>query len=180
MNCDLSLIQSVDEIPCLPIEAFKYHEVKTGSFDPETIFTSSGTTGKAVSKHFVKNVAWYENAFMDGFVRSYGPPEDWVILALLPAYLERKGSSLVYMAQRLNDASTNQLSGFYLSNFLQLEKNIAAAEKSNRKVLLLGVTFALLDFSEFTNRSFPNVVVMETGGMKGRRKEMVRAEIHET
>ncbi|MDG1260601.1 MAG: acyl transferase [Flavobacteriales bacterium] len=178
LNCDPSIIQSVQQIPCLPIEVFKEHEVKTGVFSPDVVFTSSGTSGDTTSKHYVKDVKWYERAFMTGFEAFYGSPEDWVILALLPAYLEREGSSLVYMAKELIEASNNDLSGFYLSDFQKLEETLEKAMRSGKKVLLLGVTFGLLDFAAFSSKQFPDVVVMETGGMKGRRKEMVRSEVH--
>lgn len=178
LNCDVSMIQTVDEIPCLPIEAFKRHQVMTGNFEAEVVFTSSGTSGEATSKHFVKELNWYESAFITGFEAFYGAPEEWVVLALLPAYLERKGSSLVYMAQRLIELSKNELSGFYLSDFEKLENTLLKTAGSGQKVLLLGVTFGLLDFSDFTGKKFSHAVVMETGGMKGRRKEMVRAEVH--
>lgn len=178
LNCSPSKIQVVSEIPCLPIEAFKFHEVKTGSFVPEQVFTSSGTTGVKTSSHFVKRLADYEATFQQGFKHVYGEPQTYCILALLPAYLERKGSSLIYMAEKLIQASEHPLSGFYLDELDELSSVLMQLKAQNQPTILLGVTFALLDLAELITSPFEELIVMETGGMKGRRKELVRAEVH--
>lgn len=179
LNCNPSKIQVVTEIPCLPIEAFKNHHVQTGQFVPEHIFTSSGTTGNTTSSHYIKSLAVYRQSFNAGFNAFYGNPADYCILALLPAYLERKGSSLVYMAKDLISASNHPQSGFYLDELNALILVLKQLKASRTPTILLGVTFALLDLAEQMTEPFEDLIVMETGGMKGRRKEMVRFEVHE-
>ncbi len=164
----------------LPVNFFKTHRVACGDFEPQIIFTSSGTTGMETSKHFVKDVELYQTSFTKGFDFFYGAIEQYCVLALLPSYLERSGSSLIYMAEEMIRQSNQPESGFHLYDFDRLSKKIHDVLKMNRKILLLGVSFALLDFAE----SFPSelkaaVIVMETGGMKGRKKEMIRTEVHE-
>jgi len=178
LNCNPSKIQVVSEIPCLPLAAFKSHEVKTGAFLTEQLFTSSGTTGSMTSSHHVKHLSEYESVFQKGFKQFYGKPQDYCILALLPAYLERKGSSLVYMAEKLITTSQHPLSGFYLNELEELTKVLAELKAKKQPTILLGVTFALLDLAEMAPAPFEELIVMETGGMKGRRKEMVREEVH--
>lgn len=178
LNCSPTKIQVVSEIPCLPIEAFKFHEIKTGAFEPEQIFTSSGTSGANTSSHFVKKLTSYEATFRKGFEEAYGDPNQHCILALLPAYLERKGSSLVYMAEKLIQASRHPASGFYLNNLDELSSVLAELKAQKQPTILLGVTFALLDLAELISSPFEELIIMETGGMKGRRKELVRAEVH--
>lgn len=178
---DLSEIDTIEKIPFLPIELFKSHEVKTTSNNCEGIFTSSTTGGGVPSKHHVHSFEWYERVYKRAFKIFYPEHEDAVFLCLLPAYLERKGSSLVLMSKGLIERHNDPLSGFFLNNFEQLEIHLNKALKENRKVLLLGVTFGLLDFAKnrFVDCSLGEVIIMETGGMKGRRKEMVREEVHE-
>ena len=171
-------IQHWSEIPFLPIEFFKSHRVTSGQFEEQAVFTSSGTTGQITSKHFVKDLGVYEESFLKGFEFFYGKPEEWTVLALLPSYLERSGSSLVYMADHLIRRSNSKSSGFFLHNHNDLFQLLNRIKNSNEKVLVIGVTFALLDFAEQYEVEFPELVVMETGGMKGRREEMTRDEVH--
>ena len=171
-------IQHWSEIPFLPIEFFKSHRVATGDFEEQAIFTSSGTTGQTTSKHYVKDLSIYEESFLKGFEYFYGKPEEWTVLALLPSYLERSGSSLVYMTDHLINRSHSEDSGFFLHNHQDLFKVLDRMRDSKQKILLIGVTFALLDFAEKFVLRMPDLVVMETGGMKGRREEMTRDEVH--
>ncbi len=170
-------VHSVEAIPCLPIEIFKTHTVVTGSSTNPLIFRSSGTTGTNESKHHVNDPGIYETSFLEGFKRFYGPPKDYRILALLPSYLERGDSSLVYMVDRLIRESGDKSSGFFLDNLAAL-RDILTTE-SPRKTLLIGVSYALLDLVEGGVLSLKNTIVMETGGMKGRRRELTRAELHD-
>lgn len=177
----VSKIQALDEIPFLPIEVFKSHEVRSGNAPVEKIFTSSGTSGSTTSRHFVADVSLYEQSYFKAFELFYGhstPLEDWCILALLPGYLERSGSSLIEMVDGMIRMSSDADSGFFLNEFEQLSSLLAQKRKDGRKVLLIGVTFALLDFAERYRIDFPELIVMETGGMKGRRKELTREEVH--
>lgn len=181
--CDLlyknpSDIKTVAEIPFLPISFFKSHEVISSQKETECIFTSSGTTGSVTSKHYVKDLSVYETSFQEGFARSYGAIEEYVVLALLPSYLEREGSSLVYMVDHLIKASTHEDSGFYLNNYFALSEKLKNLNSSGKKTLLIGVSFALLDLIEKDQFSLQHTIIMETGGMKGKRKEMIREELH--
>ncbi|MDT8400792.1 MAG: acyltransferase [Bacteroidales bacterium] len=151
---------------------------KVAGLRAEKVFLSSGTTGSKRSRHYVADPAVYEQSFTQCFRIFYGEPSDYVILALLPSYLEREGSSLVYMANGLIRLSASPLSGFFLDDYPSLEERIKDAGHSGRKIILLGVSFALLDFAEHTDISLKNHIVMETGGMKGRRREMTREELH--
>jgi len=179
-HCDPKNIHSFREIPCLPISVFKMHKVVVSEVDVQscTVFTSSGTTGDLPSRHFVPDTGWYESVFVHTFQRFYGSPKNYRLLALLPAYLERTGSSLVYMANKLIDETNDEGSGFFLNDFDGLYE---AMWSGNRPVILLGVTFALLDFADYIQgRTLPkNLLVMETGGMKGRREEMTRSQVHQ-
>lgn len=173
-------IQSILEIPFLPISFFKSHEIKTNDFDSEIIFTSSGTTGQKTSKHFVKNLNLYRKSFLKGFEYFYGNVEEYCILALLPSYLERTGSSLVFMADELIKKSNHPESNFYLDEEKKLLKTLKNLIQKKQKTLLIGVSFALLDLAEKHDLKFSNeIIVLETGGMKGRRKEIIRKELHE-
>jgi phenylacetate-coenzyme A ligase PaaK-like adenylate-forming protein len=172
-------VQNVDQIPFMPIQFFKEFQVKTTDFEPEKVFLSSGTTGSIQSKHLVKDLNWYDWSFREAFDYFYGPIEDYVVLALLPSYLERDGSSLIYMADDFIKRSKHKESGFYLNNRKELVENLNELEKSGKKTLLLGVSFALLDLVEEHPFSLKHTIVMETGGMKGRRKEMIRKELHQ-
>jgi phenylacetate-coenzyme A ligase PaaK-like adenylate-forming protein len=172
-------ISEIEEIPFLPIEFFKKRLVVCGEQPPEITFTSSGTSGSQTSQHPVTNLKVYEDSFLNAFEAFYGKPEEMVILALLPSYLERKGSSLIYMADSLIKKSKHPESGFYLNNLKELQQKLKALDKSGKKILLLGVSFALLDLVENYDFELKNTTIMETGGMKGRRKEMIREELHQ-
>ncbi|MES2560044.1 MAG: acyl transferase [Bacteroidota bacterium] len=178
LNTDTSAINSVAQIPFLPVSFFKTHNVQTGIFTPEAIYTSSATTGMTISQHPVKNNAIYIQSFTKAFELFYGDPSQYAILALLPNYIEREGSSLIVMADHLIGLSKQEESGFYLYNFEELHQTLVRLKAKKTKVLLLGVTFALLDFAEQFPIDLSNDIIMETGGMKGRRKEMIRAEVH--
>ena len=171
-------ISSLQQIPFLPISFFKSHKVITGSFDPQKVFSSSGTTGQQTSKHYVGDLALYEKSCRLGFERIYGSVEDYCVLALLPSYLERSGSSLIHMAEKMIEASKDPESSFYLHDLEKLYAVLQDKNKSGKKTLLLGVSFALLDFAETYSLPESDLIVMETGGMKGRRKEMIREELH--
>lgn len=180
-------ITEIHQIPFLPVELFKSHQITTGkssSHKFDEVFTSSGTTGMIQSKHYVKDVSIYETSYLKGFELFYGDIKDYCILALLPSYLEREGSSLIYMADDLIKKSEHQDGGFYLNNYDELISKLKKLEAANQKTILLGVTYALLDLSEKlsvnkeSKRSFTNLIIMETGGMKGKRKEMLREELH--
>ncbi|WP_372916786.1 acyl transferase [Salegentibacter sp.] len=179
LNKNPNNVSSLQEIPFLPIEFFKSHKIVSTQNSPEIIFTSSGTTGNQTSKHYVTDLSLYEKSFLTAFERFYGKPEEMVILALLPSYLERTGSSLIFMADALIKKSKQAESGFYLHNLDDLHKTLEKTEKAGKKTLLIGVSFALLDLVERYKFNLKNTIVMETGGMKGRRKEMIRTELHE-
>jgi len=170
-------VNSLEKIPFLPIEFFKTHKVQTGSFSPAFTFTSSGTTGAAVSRHPVKDVSVYEQTFTEAFTLRYGDPKKYHIMALLPSYLEREGSSLIVMAQKLIEISGRRNSGFFLYDHQLLAKKLSENDASGETSLLLGVTFALLDFAEHCPMALHHAIVMETGGMKGRKEEITRAEV---
>lgn len=178
LKIDPAEVTSVNQIPFLPISFFKNHAVKSDNTQAETIFTSSGTTGMVTSQHFVTDVTWYEQSFRKAFELFYGDIKSYTILALLPSYLEREGSSLIYMAADLIKQSENADSGFYLYNHQELYGQLVKLKANRKPTLLIGVTFALLDFVEQHQINFPELMVMETGGMKGRRKEMIREELH--
>jgi phenylacetate-coenzyme A ligase PaaK-like adenylate-forming protein len=172
-------VQQVREIPFLPIRFFKSHAVTTHSFDPQLVFESSGTTGSVNSKHLVREAAIYEESFTKAFRQFYGAVEDWCVIGLLPAYLERQGSSLVYMVDKLVQSSKHPASGFYLYDFEKLQQVLQQLEQDKQPVLLIGVTFALLDFAQQYPVPLQYTVMMETGGMKGRREELIRPQVHE-
>lgn len=178
LRLDPSAISAVDQIPCLPIGLFRNHELLLEGLAPAVSFTSSGTTGSVTSTHHVPWPALYERSFMTSFRAAYGDPGEWRILALLPAYLERQGSSLVYMAQKLIAATADPLSGTYLYRYAELAEVLRRSEGEGQKTLLLGVTFALLDLAEQHPMPLRHTVIMETGGMKGRRPEIVREALH--
>jgi len=179
MGCNPNEVDELTKIPFLPIRFFKSHSIIAEGFEPELVFESSGTTGMVNSQHLVHDVSIYKQSFIEGFKQFYGNPEEWVIIGLLPAYLERQGSSLVYMVNDLIALSKNTDSGFYLYEYEQLYQLLLQLELKQQKVLLIGVTFALLDFSEQFEMNLKHTMIMETGGMKGRRKEMTRVEVHE-
>lgn len=175
-----SAIDRIDKVPFLPIEFFKYHRVTTGSWQEQGIFQSSGTTGQISSKNYMEDLEFYKKVSKNAFEAMYGPLSDYHILALLPSYLERGNSSLVYMVDCFIKASASEYSGFYLSNYDELVDKLNHLNKNPKKVLLIGVTYALLDLVENfqLDPGDNNLLVMETGGMKGRRREMIREELH--
>jgi len=182
--CDLinkhpSDVVKVEQIPFLPIQFFKTRQVLSSVEEVDEIFTSSGTTGNITSKHFVTDINLYKESYSKGFAHFYGNIETYVVLALLPNYLERNGSSLVFMVDDLITKSKNSESGFYLNNIDELAKKLIYLEEKGQKTLLIGVSFALLDLIEKHQFNLKNTVVMETGGMKGRRKELIRKELHQ-
>lgn len=179
LNIAPETVTDVSLIPFLPIEFFKNHEVVNSQAQPQVTFTSSGTTGMITSQHLVTDVSWYEQSFRQAFQLFYGDIKQYCVLALLPAYLERAGSSLVYMADDLIKQSGHPDSGFYLYNHADLCQQLLKQQQAGTPTLLIGVTFALLDFAEQHAINFPELIIMETGGMKGRRKEMIREELHD-
>lgn len=173
------LPESMLQVPFLPISFFKTHKVTTTVFDPALVFESSGTTQTVNSKHLIKDPAIYTESFTRGFELLYGKPEQYCILGLLPSYLERQHSSLVLMADTLIKKSGHPRSGFYLHDHTQLAATLQILEKERQPTLLIGVTFALLDFAAAFPMPLQHTIIMETGGMKGRRKELVREEVHD-
>jgi len=179
LNVDPEKIAGIEQIPFLPIQFFKSHRVSTTLYEAELIFESSGTTQTINSKHFVKDTGLYQKSYNEAFRLFYGDPAEWCIIGLLPSYLERNNSSLVMMADSLVQQSGHAQSGFYLNEWEQLNTTLQSLEKQHQKTLLIGVTFALLDFAEMYPMSLHYTSIMETGGMKGRRKEMTREQVHE-
>jgi phenylacetate-coenzyme A ligase PaaK-like adenylate-forming protein len=175
-----SEVKSLKQIPFLPIQFFKSHAVKTGKWKTQTTFSSSGTTGQIPSKHLVNDLDFYLQNALKGFTNTYGEVENWSILALLPSYLERGGSSLVAMADAMIQQSKHAESGFFLHNHTALAERILRCQTNKSPTLLLGVSYALLDFAELFPMNLEGITVMETGGMKGRRAEMTREVLHET
>ncbi|MDR0695075.1 MAG: acyltransferase, partial [Prevotellaceae bacterium] len=173
-----SQVCRVEDIPFLPIPFFKTQKVICGEQKPQIIFTSSGTSGAQPSQHFVADASLYEKSFTTCFSLFYGQAEDYAILALLPSYLERQGSSLVYMVEKLAAQSAQPGNGFYLYNFGELYNCLQRLQQKGKKTLLIGVSYALLDFVEKYPLHFPELIVMETGGMKGKRKELPKQELH--
>ena len=178
LNVEVSKVKSIQQIPFLPIQFFKSHQVVSNTNAIEETFTSSGTTGMITSKHLVTDASIYEESYRKGFSQFYGNIEDYVVLALLPSYLEREGSSLIYMVEDLIQLSKHPESGFYLHNHDELIQNLITLDQSGQNVILIGVTYALLDLIEKQSFQLQNTIIMETGGMKGKRKEMIREELH--
>ena len=178
LDCDFSAVASLTGIPFLPVDFFKSHPIRSVKQPPEKVFTSSTTTGSVPSRHEVVSLSLYRQSFLSGFEHFYGPVGDYCILALLPSYLERSDSSLVYMAGELIRMSGHPSGGFYLNNLQELAHLIRELEAGGQKTLLLGVTFALMDLAEQYPPCLKHTIVMETGGMKGRREEITRQEVH--
>lgn len=173
-----SNVRSVDQIPFLPIRFFKTTDIKTTVFEPEAVFESSGTTQTVNSRHYVKDINIYRRSFLQAWEQFYGPLQDWCVIGLLPAYLERQNSSLVVMVNEMIKLSQHAHSGFYLYEHEKLAHVLQELETQGQKTILIGVTFALLDFAEKYPMPLQHTIVMETGGMKGRRREMTREEVH--
>ncbi|MDX1904090.1 MAG: acyl transferase [Thermonemataceae bacterium] len=179
LGINASNITKLEQIPCLPIEFFKDKEVRSIDFPPSIIFESSGTTQTKKSRHLLTDIAFYRQNSLQIFEQNYGEPSAYHILALLPSYQEQGASSLVFMVEQFMKASASPYSNFYLYDWQNLYDTIRFLQnKSDRKILLIGVTFALLDFAEAFKADFSDILVMETGGMKGRRREMIREEVH--
>lgn len=179
LKVDPKRVSEVSKIPFLPIQFFKSHTVKTTDFEPEIVFESSGTTLTTNGYHFIKNADLYTQSFLKTFEIFYGPVEEWCIIGLLPSYLERKNSSLVFMVDELIRRSGHSQSGFYVHEHDKLYLTLKELEAQKQQTLLIGVSFALIDFAERHEMALKHTIVMETGGMKGRKKEMVRNELHE-
>ena len=182
--CDLlkktpSNIGDISSIPFLPISFFKSHSVIcTKKYDK--VFHSSGTTNENLSKHYVSDIHIYEQSFLKNFIDNYGDPKDYVILGLLPNYMENENSSLIYMVNNLIELSESNDSGFFLKEYDFIIEKMKSLARENKKIILIGVSYALLDLTESKNLNFENTIIIETGGMKGRRREMIKKELHET
>ena len=179
LHIDIDEVKSIHQIPFLPIGFFKTHPVLSDTRPIQITFSSSGTTGMVQSSHHVTDVKLYEQSYLQAFNQFYGNIEDYCFLALLPSYQQRAGSSLIYMVNDLIEKSKHPDSGYFLYNHDELFKTLSELKSANQKTVLIGVTYALLDFIETYHLDFPGLIVMETGGMKGKRKEMVREELHE-
>ena len=174
-----SSVTSISQIPFIPVEFFKTHAIISGDLKTEITFSSSGTTGTEKSKHLVSDVSIYEKSYRLAFEKFYGNITHYAVLALLPSYQERDGSSLIYMVDDLIKLSNHPLSGYFLYNHAELNDTLLTLHQQKTPAILIGVTYALLDFAECHTLEFPELIVMETGGMKGKRKEIVREELHE-
>jgi hypothetical protein len=179
LGVEVTEVNAIDQIPFLPISFFKSHSVKTGAWTAEVCFTSSGTTGMTTSKHEILSLDFYRKHAVRCFEHFFGSLRNYHFFALLPSYLERKDSSLVAMMQHFIAESGSGASGFYLYDLDKLIKDIKALPDDGKKAILWGVSFALLDLAEKSTLTFQNCMVFETGGMKGRRKEIIREELHE-
>ena len=179
LKVEKETVKSIAQIPFLPIQFFKSHNVVSNENPVQEIFTSSGTTGMVTSRHLITDTVFYEESYRQAFTEFYGNIEDYVVLALLPSYLEREGSSLIYMVKDLIELSNNPDSGFYLHNYDELIEKLVNLDNAGKNVVLIGVTYALLDLIEKQKFVLKNTIIMETGGMKGKRKEMIREELHE-
>lgn len=178
LNVKIDEVQTLAQIPFLPIKFFKQFDIITGAKEVEKTFTSSGTTGMTTSRHLVTDLALYHYSLEKCFEQFYGPLSDYTIFALLPSYLERTGSSLIDMVEYWIEKSGRAENGFYLYNHQELYEHLIAHEKTGKKAILIGVSFALLDFVEHYTMELKHTIVMETGGMKGRKKEITREELH--
>ncbi len=179
LGIDIKSVTTIKQIPFLPISFFKYHKIITGLSDYEKVFLSSGTTQKVRSKHFVKDINLYIRSFTQGFKHFFGGISNYCLLALLPSYIEQGNSSLVFMIEHLIKLTGCPYSGFYLYDFEKLKESILKATELGKKVILFGVSYALIDFSEYARFGrMENLLLFETGGMKGRRKEIPKDELH--
>ncbi|WP_296143221.1 acyl transferase [uncultured Flavobacterium sp.] len=179
LNVEKHDVKSLQQIPFLPIQFFKSHEVLSSEEKIQETFTSSGTTGMTTSRHLVTDITLYEESYRKAFSQFYGNIENYAVLALLPSYLDREGSSLIYMVDDLIKLSNHSESGFYLNNYDELIQKLIELDSAGENIILIGVTYALLDLIERQNFQLRNTIIMETGGMKGRRKEMIREELHD-
>jgi hypothetical protein len=179
LEIDPAGVDSISRIPFLPVEFFKSHRVVTGPGPEVRVFESSGTTGAQTSRHYLLDEQIYIDSLLSGFRHFFGEPSSWCILALLPSYLERNNSSLVFMMDQLIRMSGHPLGGFYLNNKEELVANLIRLEQSGQPTLLVGVSFALLDLAEQHPFPLKHTRIIETGGMKGRREEITREELHQ-
>ena len=179
LNIDINSVKNSKEIPFLPIQFFKSHKIISSTDKVKLLFSSSGTTGNLTSKHYLTDESLYEKSYLSAFEHFYGKISNFTVLALLPSYLERSDSSLVYMVNDLIIKSQKPKSGFYLDNLTELKDTLLGLSSQKEKILLIGVSFALLDLIEQYSFELKNTIVMETGGMKGRRKELIRNELHQ-
>ncbi len=181
IKCNVEKIHSYVDIPFLPIELFKTHQILSDEKQAQLVFESSGTTGSINAKHYIADETLYKESFIQSFINAYGSLDEWHILALLPSYVEKGNASLVYMCKELMNLTKSELSQFYLHDMASLASTLKDLnEANNRKTLLIGVSYALLDFAENFPQSLENITIMETGGMKGRRKELTKKELHDT
>jgi Acyl-protein synthetase, LuxE len=178
LHINVNEVPQTKQIPFLPISLFKTHKITSTVFNPDAVFESSGTSQAIQSRHYIRSLALYQHSFISGFVNSYGNPENWCFLGLLPSYLEKGNSSLVYMLKVLMDESQHPNNGFYLHNYGQLFDTLKLLETNGQQTMLFGVTYALLDFAEQYQLQCYNTTIVETGGMKGRREELTREEVH--
>jgi len=178
LGVNVSSVNRLEQIPFMPISLFKTHKVLANDLTEELVFTSSGTTGMQTSKHYVAYVDWYQQSYRMGFELAFGSPKQYCILALLPSYLERGGSSLVYMVEDLIQSSHHPSSGFYLNQYDQLAHTIIQLEQQKQPTLLIGVSYALLDLIERHQFKLNYTKIIETGGMKGQRKELIKEEFY--
>lgn len=177
---NINEINHVHDIPFLPIQLFKSHKIYIAPTEPNLYFESSGTTQTIQSKHFIYDIDLYIESFVNGFTQFFGAPSDYNIIALLPNYLERQHSSLVFMVEYLMQQSNSEFSGFFLHDFDPLNQLLQKSKQNNRKTILFGVTYALLDFAAAFPQNLSDCIIIETGGMKGKRKEMTKEEVHAT
>jgi len=178
LNIDSRRVKHIEQIPYLPIQFFKTHEILSSKDQIAQTFLSSGTTGTLQSKHHVTDLKLYRSSFIKGFRHFYGDIDSYTILALLPNYLEREDSSLIFMVDDLIKKSKSKDSGFYLNNLKELSRKLVNLDSRGEKVLLIGVSYALLDLIALQNFNLNHTIIMETGGMKGKRKEMIKEELH--
>lgn len=176
---DIAQVQSIEQIPFLPIELFKEHAIVTGDKIPERYFESSGTTSSLKSRHFVSDISVYETSAIKCFELFFGDVKEYAFLALLPSYLDRSHASLVYMCSKFMELNKQPLNGFYLNQYEELLQALNSAKQEKKKCILIGVSYALLDFAEKYSTDLSDMIVMETGGMKGRREELLRKELHQ-
>ncbi len=178
LGINISEIKHYKQIPCLPVDFFKSHKILSTYKKPETVFKSSGTTGITRSNHYIADLKIYEKSFTETFKLFYGNPQDYIFLALLPSYSEQGNSSLIYMVKKLMQISNKPDNDFYLYNHQELFEKLSELEELNKKTILFGVSFALIDFFEKYKLPLKNTIIIETGGMKGRKKEIIREELH--
>lgn len=179
LKVDPASVRQLEDIPFLPISFFKNYQIQSGEWKEVKVFTSSGTTGQSSSRHLVRDPDWYTQQARNGFQHFYGPPSQYCFLALLPSYLERTGSSLIHMAHDFIELSAFPQSGFFLDELEELSRRLQDNRSKGIPTILLGVSFALLDFADQYAQNLEGVIIMETGGMKGRRKEITRQTLHQ-